>query len=158
MSDTVAKVREFHEAFGFHIADQPAVPPDNIRAERARLIAEEAAEAICEILSGHPAAYDLFLDLCGIFEDRARPHDWPADPAKVVRELADVEYVIAGAAVNWGVPLAAVFTEIHAANMRKLGPDGPIWNEHGKAVKPDGWYPADIDGLMRNYGVRAWSS
>lgn len=157
MSDnSTDAVRAFHEAFGFHTADHPSVPPDQIRAERARLIAEEAAEAISEILSGHPDAYDLFLDLCEIFEDRARPHDRRPDPVKVARELADVEYVIAGAAVNWGVPLAAVFAEIHAANMRKLGPAGPILNEHGKAMKPDGWYPADIDGLMRDYRVRTW--
>jgi Phosphoribosyl-ATP pyrophosphohydrolase len=89
MTEATDAVREFHRAFGFHISDVPAVPPEDIRVERARLIAEEAAEAICEILSGHPGAYDVFLTLCEIFRDRARPHDRRPLPAKVAGELGD---------------------------------------------------------------------
>lgn len=152
-------VRDFHEAFGFHVADQPDVPPEHIRVERARLIAEEAGEAVSEIMAGHPDRAATYHQLCDIFADRSNPADHAPDPTKVARELADVQYVTAGAAVNWGLPLRAVFAEIHAANMRKLGPDGqPIHDEHGKAVKPAGWYPADIHGLIRDYRVRSWSA
>lgn len=37
-------------------------------------------------------------------------------------------------------PFKALFDEVHAANMRKLGPDGkPIYRADGKNIKPAGW-------------------
>lgn len=156
---TTDAVRAFHEAFGFHVEDEPAVPPEHIRAERARLIAEEAGELIAEILANHPDRHDLTGTIRAIFEDRSCPIDRRPEPVKVARELADLRYVTDGGAVNWGIPLDVVFAEVHAANMRKLGPDGrPIVDGNGKACKPEGWYPADVDGALRNWSTRKWSA
>ena len=143
------RVREFHDAFGFHTADSPAVPPEDIRYGRARLLVEECAEAVAEMLAGHPHRGPLVDDLRDLFVDRSEPYDRPPDVVKVAGELADLIYVTAGGAVNWGVPLDAVVGEVHAANMRKLGPDGrPIIDGHGKATKPPGWYPADLAAAL----------
>lgn len=143
------QVRQFHEAFGFHIADAPSMPPEKIRYERARLLVEECAEAVAELMAGHEERSDLTALLCDLFEDRSYPLDRPADPVKVAQELADLVYVTAGGAVNCGIPLDAVVAEVHRANMAKLGPDGkPLKNEHGKAMKPSGWEPADIAGAI----------
>jgi predicted HAD superfamily Cof-like phosphohydrolase len=59
--------------------------------------------------------------------------------------LADITYVVLGAALAWGVDLPAVFEEVHAANMRKIG--GPV-REDGKKLKPPGWEGPDIAGVL----------
>lgn len=139
------QVREFHDAFGFHAEDSPTTPPDHIRYERARLLTEECAEAVAELLANLPNRSALVDDLRDLFADRSEPYDRPASIAGVAGELADLVYVAAGGAVNWGVPLDAAVTEVHAANMRKLGPDGrPVWDGNGKAVKPAGWTPPEV--------------
>lgn len=47
------------------------------------------------------------------------------------------------------IPLQAVFDEVHRSNMAKLGPDGtPIRREDGKVLKPAGWTPPDIAGVL----------
>ncbi len=143
------QVREFHQVFGAHIENFPTVPPEDIRAVRARLLVEECAEVVAEILAGHPDRSQLTAEMCDQFADRSFPIDRMADPAKVARELADLVYVAAGAAVNWGVPLDAAVTEVHRSNMAKLGPDGkPILRADGKVLKPPGWTPPDVAGVL----------
>lgn len=45
--------------------------------------------------------------------------------------------------------LDEVVTEVHAANMRKIWPDGTIhYREDGKVLKPPTWTPADIAGIL----------
>lgn len=148
-------VREFHETFGFHVAVVPTQAPWHVRKERARLIAEEAAEAISELLAtGNEALWADQLAaeraLVDIFTDRCQAPQRRPMLDRIARELGDLTYVTAGGAVNNGVPLTAVVAEIHAANMRKLGPDGkPIVDEHGKARKPkEGWQPPDIAAVL----------
>lgn len=139
-----ALVRQFHQAFGFHCADTPSVPPDQIRAERAELAAEEFGEWIAAFLAGHPDRAALYEKCCQVFADRARPTDGPADPVAIAVESADVEYVIHGGAANSGFSLLAAFLAVHEANMAKLGPDGQPIIVNGKARKPPGWKPADV--------------
>lgn len=50
--------------------------------------------------------------------------------------IADVNYVVDGTAVAFGLDGEAIFNIVHAANMEKLG--GPI-REDGKQGKPPGW-------------------
>lgn len=146
---TEDRVREFHEAFGFHVEDTPTVPPDHIRVERARLIAEEAAEVVAELLAGLPDREQMFLDIVDIFGPKAWPPRRPLDLAKLLREHADLEYVNNGGAVNAGLPLVAAVVEVHRANMAKLDADGqPIVDEHGKAQRPAGWEPPDIAAVL----------
>jgi predicted HAD superfamily Cof-like phosphohydrolase len=152
--DITGRVRDFHRAFGFHIGTWPWAPPDKIRRERARLIAEECAELIAAMLAGHPDRARLHAELCRIFAERSVAGDGPYDSFAVASESGDVVYVVGGGSVNWDFPLGAVFEAIHEANMRKLGPDGrPIIDGNGKAVKPPGWQPADIAGLLGRRGT-----
>ena len=71
------------------------------------------------------------------------------DLVGIADALADLAYVTVGMAIECGLPFTEVFREVHAANMRKLGPDGkPIYREDGKVVKPDGWTEPDIVGAI----------
>jgi predicted HAD superfamily Cof-like phosphohydrolase len=60
--------------------------------------------------------------------------------------LCDLIYVIHGAALEWGVDLEPFFAEVHRTNMAKVG--GPV-RPDGKKLKPSGWQPPDIAGILR---------
>ena len=48
-----------------------------------------------------------------------------------------------------GIPLGAVFDEVHAANMRKVGPDGTVTRRpDGKVIKPEGWKGPVVAGVL----------
>ncbi|MEM8863222.1 MAG: hypothetical protein AAGD96_33345, partial [Chloroflexota bacterium] len=69
-----------------------------------------------------------------------------ADMTALVHELTDLLYVTYGAIWACGVDPDPVFTEVHNANMRKL--DGPR-RADGKILKPAGWQPADVAGVIQ---------
>lgn len=69
------------------------------------------------------------------------------DVEQLSAELVDLIYVCVGAAITFGIPLSKVWDAIHAANMAKVG--GPIRSD-GKRLKPEGWEPADIKGVLKD--------
>ena len=59
--------------------------------------------------------------------------------------LADLAYVVYGAAVTLGIDLDDVVAEVHESNMTKLGVDGrPILRKDGKVLKPPTYRAPDI--------------
>ena len=67
------------------------------------------------------------------------------DIVKVADALADIVYVVYGAADTWGIPLDAVVAEVHRSNMTKLGEDGKaIRREDGKVLKGPHYAPPNI--------------
>ena len=70
--------------------------------------------------------------------------------ADIAQELADVVYLAYGTAYSLGIPLDLVIAEVHRANMRKIGPSGPILKD-GKVQKPSGWQPPDVAGVMQTF-------
>jgi predicted HAD superfamily Cof-like phosphohydrolase len=67
------------------------------------------------------------------------------DAATSLAELVADAYFTAH---GLGIPLDAVLAEVHRANMTKFGPDGPILRFDGKILKPDGWTPPDVAGVL----------
>lgn len=132
-----AQLREFHHAVGLTAPDRPTVPGPDLLALRRALIREEAGEVEQEwnrletrLRAGEAAA--------------------PADLAPLAHELADLLYVTYGALDALGIDADAVFAEVHRANMAKLG--GPR-REDGKQLKPGGWQPADVRGVIEGQEV-----
>jgi predicted HAD superfamily Cof-like phosphohydrolase len=66
--------------------------------------------------------------------------------------LCDVLYVVYGAALEWGVDLAPFWDEVQRSNMAKVG--GPT-RPDGKRLKPEGWQPPDIAGVLRAQVAKA---
>jgi len=64
---------------------------------------------------------------------------------KVADALGDLLYVVYGAANAHGIDMEPIFNEIHRANMDK---EGGVMRKDGKWVKPSGWKPPDIKGLL----------
>lgn len=64
--------------------------------------------------------------------------------------LGDLLYMVYGTAVEAGIPMDEVFAEIHRANMEKVREtrsDGPRSSTFD-IVKPPGWEPPDIAGVL----------
>ena len=123
MKRLIEQVREFHDAFGVPVVERPALPPEERRALRSRILREEFEEY------NHAELGD--------------------DLAEIADALGDMAYIIAGTALEYGIPLDRVLDAIHASNMAKLGPDGkPIMREDGKVIKPKGWQPPDIEAAL----------
>lgn len=143
-SDREARVADFHRACGLPVASEPTIGDPDQRMLRVRHILEEAFEF------AEAAGVVVYL---GEREVEAREFVFDAfataDLAKMTHELADVQYVTSGTAVELGLPLPEAFSEIHGANMRKVGPDGKVVMVNGKVMKPEGWKPADVAHLLK---------
>lgn len=129
--NTRGLVEEFHRAFGVAIA-QPVSA--HLLALRARLIREEGNEAINAIEGG--SLWDM------------------------AQELADLVYVAYGTAVSLGIDLDIAITEVHRANMSKLGAEGrPLLRHDGKVMKGPGYRPPDMSAAVQGLrGLAPWSS
>lgn len=68
---------------------------------------------------------------------------------RMLKELADLQYVLSGFADTFGLPLQVAFIRVHKSNMSKLDDDGqPILREDGKILKSKNYVPADMEGLV----------
>jgi len=68
--------------------------------------------------------------------------------------LADIDYVVEGARLTFGIPRVPVALEVQRANMAKDRAPGNAPGTPAKAVKPPGWQPPDIEGVLRRAGWR----
>ncbi len=111
--------REFHLAFGIPVVDTPGLPDEHRRALRIRLLKEEMLEYI-----------------------ESEEQD---SITEIADALADIVYIVCGTALEYGIPLEAVFEEVHRSNMSKLDSDGkPIIREDGKVLKGPNYFRPDI--------------
>lgn len=119
-----AMVREFHEKFGVPVLDTPTLPSVERRNLRIELIREEFIEEFIPAVEG-------------------------GDIVEIADALADMEYVIHGAALEFGIPLDAVIAEVHRSNMTKVWPDGTVHRrEDGKILKPPTYSRADVVSVL----------
>ena len=117
-------VKDFHIAFGQRVGQSPLIPEDyNERDLRINLLEEE------------------FKEYMNAEEKN--------DITEIADALADIIYIACGTAVSYGIPLDEVFTEVHRSNMAKLVDGKPIYREDGKVMKPAGWTPPDIEGVLK---------
>ena len=124
-------VSAFHDATGTPNKwyEGTKIPgPDRVQL-RAALILEECLETIDAIKEGNLVA--------------------------IADGLADSIYVLVGTALEYGIPLHKVWDAVQEANMAKVDPTtGKVLRrEDGKVLKPEGWTPPDIAGILRAYGA-----
>ncbi len=146
ISDIGEQVREFHTAMDLPIASTPAVPATPRLQLRIRLIAEEFFELLeaCggdEHLAGE-AKYYVNRVVTTLSSGRV-------DMVEFADACADLDYVLEGARLEFGINGKPVAAEVHRSNMAKVG--GPV-REDGKIGKPDNWTPPDIRGELRKQG------
>jgi predicted HAD superfamily Cof-like phosphohydrolase len=152
------RVAAFHAMIGAPVNHTPAVPPDDRVRLRLRLVVEEVVELIGSCMrrtvpgAASPSREAMWLAACAaklaLLIDHAR---FDVDLPGVADALADIDYVVEGTRLEFGIhgpPIAAL---VHAANMAKVG--GPV-DAHGKHGKPPGWTPPDIAGELVRQGWR----
>jgi predicted HAD superfamily Cof-like phosphohydrolase len=141
-----ARVTEFHLAMAHPIATTPWVPPAHRVRLRGRLVAEECIELLTALFPDAGFGDVLEVIMARIATSEPRPN-LPA----VADALADIAYVNEGTNIEFGIDGNAVMVEVHRANMAKAagGKD-----EHGKQIKPEGWQPPDIAGVLARQGYK----
>lgn len=104
-------VKEFHDAYGLMVRSNPTIPTSKEIELRVNLIQEEAEE----------------------FAQASEARDLTA----VADALADLLYVVYGAANTYGIDMEPVFSEVHRSNMTKLW-DADDLNSFGLAEQKYG--------------------
>lgn len=146
MNEYETKVRQFHEAMGVPANDAPVLMDPDTRMLRIRLLVEEVLE-LAEASGVRVSASTGFIGSRRVTVE-VDPVRTP-DITSMAQELADVQYVTSGAAITFGLPMGAVFNEVHEANMRKVGPDGKVVRRpDGKVIKPEGWTGPDVAAVL----------
>lgn len=127
-------VGRFHRKFGLPSVSHEGVGPREVDSEllafRVRFLHEELEE----------------------YEDAIAENN----PAKAFDALLDLVYVAMGDAHHWGFPWQRGWELVQIANMQKQrstsestdSDRGNMWD----IVKPAGWTPPDIEGLLFNSG------
>ena len=81
--------------------------------------------------------------------DQATPEQQLARQAELTAEGVDVLNVLIGLLLSQGLPVAAMFDAIHAANLRKMVDGRVLRRTDGKILKPAGWQAADKQAVIR---------
>lgn len=146
LQDAQAKVAEFHRAIGAPVASQPTLLPGE--RQSARIVATE----LRELMARHrPASYadnELLGRLALELEELAEWLEAHADGDLIAAADAwgDRLYVLLGDAVVTGLPVDAVFAEIHRSNMTKVEqPNGA----DGKPNKSEQFAPPILTCYLR---------
>lgn len=129
MQDAIRKVQQFHEAFGVPVAPRPTADlPPEVRALRARLLAEELAEYEAAAAAG--------------------------DIVAVADALTDLAYVLFGTYLAHGLQEVAdaLFDEVHRSNMSKLDENGQaIYRADGKVLKSSRFSEPDLKTILARF-------
>lgn len=129
-------VHEFHTKFGIrkaHPSDADSI------LFRLRLIMEEFEEVIEAtgfVIKAHDPYTGEMWAPPNLVVDGPYWNQDGQDNAHVLKELADLAYVLYGTAEALGWNLDEAVRRVHESNMSKLGADGkPIYREDGKVLK-----------------------
>ena len=141
------QLHEFHQTFDQPIVERPQQPSEERVALRMSLIAEEFMELLTAC-GAHPT--DM-LSLSDRIEAIIGSLNGPFDMVEAADALTDIDYVVEGTRLEFGIDGAGIADEVHRANMAKAGP-GSWRRDDGKIMKPDGWTPPDIAGELRRQG------
>jgi predicted HAD superfamily Cof-like phosphohydrolase len=125
-------VGEFHHKYGLDRASSIQAPhhiSPELQEFRVKFLKEELAE----------------------LEEGYREYDLP----KIADALVDLVYVALGTAHLHGLPFDELFAEVQRVNMTKVRATCTSDSRRGSTfdvVKPAGWTPPDIEGVLRAFG------
>lgn len=155
MTEIRGQVLEFHRAMEIPSLETPQVPPDERVRLRLRLVAEEFFEFLeaCTYDTGKDQApgdetLQWLREDLNTYIDHALIH---VNLPNATDALADLDYVVEGSRLEFGIDGGPVAAEVHRANMTKAS--GPV-RADGKRLKPEGFRPPDIEGVLVSQGWR----
>lgn len=140
------QVVEFHRANNHPVLDKPQVPADERVRLRLRLIMEETLELLQAALPNETS----IIPQCGRMLDLVISAGIiRVDLPELADACADLDYVVEGTRLEFGIDGVPIAAEVHRSNMAKVGAGK---REDDKALKPKGWKPPDIEGELRKQG------
>jgi predicted HAD superfamily Cof-like phosphohydrolase len=142
------QVEEFHRKFEQPILTTPQIPSEERIRHRLRLVAEEFFEflAACHVYPSMPANYVMDAVKNDIEKAALK-----IDMVELADALGDLDYVVEGTRVEFGINGAPIAAEIQRSNMAKVFV--PSKNGEGtKPRKPEGWTPPDVAGELKKQG------
>jgi predicted HAD superfamily Cof-like phosphohydrolase len=156
------QVLAFHKRFGQAIGDTPHVLDPKTMRFRLSLITEEFVEALeASFVPRNSAALAEAKELL-VKCVAELPLD--VDLPSFVDALADLMYVIEGAAITMGVNMTPILAEVQRTNISKMPSyvaekdaqhqGAPIKRADGKIEKPPGWQPPNIEEQLTLQGWR----
>lgn len=128
MKNKIKAVREFHEAFGLGVQQQPIA---DLSMQKLKL------------------RFDLMDEENKEYLEAAENNDL----IEVADALGDMLYILCGTILEHGMQhkIEAVFNEIQRSNMSKLGADGkPIYREDGKVMKGPNYFKPNIESILNS--------
>ena len=148
--DPEALVRRFHHVYGLPVQTDGASLERESLDMRMSLIAEEFSELVGAVY-GRAARAEIESS----YRRAVAADDGTRDTVETADALADLIYVIYGMALETGIDLAAVLAEVQRSNMSKLGADGkPVYREDGKVLKGPGYFPPNVEAVLRSRRLR----
>lgn len=142
-------VREMQVAFDQPCNTVPQQISDERRALRLNLIVEEVVELIIGITGQSKDQEKIMKRVIKEYAAALLATGGPANLIDVADGVCDSHVVISGTSAEFGIPEDACYAEVHASNMAKA--DGPV-REDGKRMKPPGWMPPNIAGVLARHG------
>jgi predicted HAD superfamily Cof-like phosphohydrolase len=118
-------VHLFHRKMGLLHPKLPQLLTDVLFEQRVSFIHEELDELVIAHASG--------------------------DLARAADGLVDLVYVVMGTGVMMGLPWQALWDEVQTANMKKLRVLDQDTEHHKGVIKPPGWTPPDVKGVLDRY-------
>ena len=112
-------VHEFHAQFGIYTGEWPHLPPEYIKNIRIDLLLEELEELRVASANG---------DIVGVAD-----------------ALGDLEFLVNGTALAWGIALEPIFQEVYRSNMTKAGGQK---SQEPKVIKGSNFSPPDLEPLL----------
>lgn len=158
MTREQGKVKEFMQTFGQATPTNPTVPDAKTRILRVKLLLEEVLELAeasgIKITSEVPKGEELTGGNLYMSEKGE------TDLVGVADALADIDYVMQGAAVAYGLDLEPFCDEVHSSNMTKLWKESelPEAKVRGYSITPTpkGYLVKNLDGkVMKSPSYRA---
>ena len=125
VGDTLAIVRERHEAFDVPVEDAPTIPKQRAQM-RLDILEEEVAELRAAVEAG--------------------------DLVEALDALCDIQYVLDGTFLQFGMHELKqdAMAEVHSSNMSKLGADGrPVLRADGKVLKGPKFRQPDLASVLK---------
>jgi predicted HAD superfamily Cof-like phosphohydrolase len=143
MTDIRDQVLTFMTTMKQPVQAHPAIPADEeLIRMRLRLVAEEFWELMT-------AAFGEDSTFRALTEDIIRRKHLTISLPELADACADLDYVIEGLRLTFGINGRPIAKAVHTANMKKL--EGPV-REDGKRLKPPDWTPPDIVGELTAQG------
>ncbi len=149
-SDIRKQVEEFMIAAGQEVKDSPGVPSDDVVRLRAKLVMEEFFELLEAMFKQDSAMEKEMIETAhrrAALAIEKLPVD--VDMIEVADACADIDYVVEGGRLAFGINGKPIADEVQRTNMAKFG-EGSWVREDGKRMKPPGWEPPDIAKLLKD--------